>query len=292
LKWHYQVVPEDSRDYDAVQQMILADLTINGKPRKVIMQASKNGFYYVLDRVTGEFISAAPYAKVNWAKGIDPKTGRPIVNDGARYGRTPVTIFPSAGGAHNWAPMSFNPSTGLVYIPANTASNWTFASEEKYNPKNDKTSNNGIVHPMPMPRENTLPVIGPEPLEGIGNRGALIAWDPVTQQLRWRVPGGGGIGGGTVTTAGNLVIQTINDGRLMIYTADKGEKLLEMATGLRSGIGPPITYSVDGKQYISLMGGVGKVTGNAGPQNIETNSPKLLTFVLDGAPVAPATQTK
>ena len=92
------------------------------------MQASKNGFFYVLDRVTGEFISAEPYAKVNWAKGIDPKTGRPIVNPEARYGHEPVTIFPSAGGAHNWSPMSFNPATGLVYISGNTASSWTFAS--------------------------------------------------------------------------------------------------------------------------------------------------------------------
>jgi quinohemoprotein ethanol dehydrogenase len=145
---------------------------------------------------------------------------------------------------------------------------------------------------MPKPRDNDLPVIGPEPLAGVGSRGALIAWDPVAQQMRWRAPGGGGIGGGTVTTAGNLVFQSLNDGQLIVYTADKGEKLLEMQTGLRSGIGPPITYQVDGKQYVALMGGVGKVTGNAGPQNVETNAPKLLTFVLDGTALAAATETK
>ena len=128
------------------------------------------------------------------------------------------------------------------------------------------------------------PAIGPAPMEGV--RGVLVAWDPVAQQLRWRTPGGGGIGGGTVTTAGNLVIQVINDGRLMAYSADKGEKLLELQTGLRSGMGPPITYELDGEQYIALMGGVGAVTGSAGPQNAATPfQPKLLTFVVDGTGV-------
>jgi quinohemoprotein ethanol dehydrogenase len=288
LAWHYQTVPDDTWDFDSVQQMMLTELTINGKPRKVIMQASKNGFFYVLDRVTGEFISAEPYAKVNWAKGVDPKTGRPVVNPGARYGHEPVTIFPSAGGAHNWSPMSFNPSTGLVYISGNTASSWTFASVNQFEAKTDRTSNNGLVRPMPMPRENNLPVIGPEPLPGTGSRGALIAWDPVKQQIRWRMPGGGGIGGGTLSTAGNLVFQVINDGRLLAYSADKGEKLLEIQTGLKSGMGPPITYQLDGQQYVALMGGIGTVIGNAGPQNSPTAiPPKLLVYRLDGTAVLP-----
>jgi quinohemoprotein ethanol dehydrogenase len=290
LQWHYQTVPDDTWDFDNVQQMILTELTIHGKRRKVIMQASKNGFFYVLDRVTGEFISAEPYAKVNWAKGIDPKTGRPIVNEAARYSHDPVTIFPSAGGAHNWSPMSYDPLTGLVYISGNTGSSWTFASVEKFEPKTDRTSNNGLVRPMPTPRENNIPVIGPEPLPGTGSRGALIAWDPVAQQIRWRVPGGGGIGGGTVSTAGNLVFQVINDGRLLAYSADKGEKLIEIHTGLKSGMGPPITYQIDGKQYLALMGGVGSVVGNAGPQNTVSPiaiTPKLLVFALDGTAALP-----
>ena len=125
--------------------------------------------------------------------------------------------------------------------------------------------------------------IGPEPIEGPGGRGALVAWDPVAQLMRWRQPGGGGIGGGTMTTAGNLVFQAINDGRLVAYSADKGEKLLEIQTGLRGGMGPPITYRFDGKQYVSLMGGVGSAAaptgrGNAAPPAV----PRLLTFVLDG----------
>jgi len=281
LKWHYQVVPGDTWDYDSVQQLMLADLKINGRQRRVVMQASKNGFYYVLDRVTGEFISAQPYARVNWAKGIDPTTGRPIVNAGAHYSREPVTIFPSAGGAHNWAPMSFNPQTGLVYIPTNTNSSWTFARTETYELDPEHTSN-GLVKPMPTPRANGMPFIGPEPLDGAGGGRALTAWDPVAQQIRWRVPGGGGIGGGTVTTAANLVFQVINDGRLIAYSADKGEKLWEVQTGLKSEMGPPMTYRAGGKQYVAVMGGVGAVVGNAGPQNTETpNKPKLLAFVLD-----------
>ena len=297
LKWHYQAVPDDVWDYDSVQQMMLVDLTINGKPRKVIMQANKDGFFYVLDRVTGEFISAQAYAKVNWARGVDAKTGRPIANPEAFYTRDPVTIYPSAGGAHNWSPMSFNPATGLVYISGNTGSSWTYASVEKFEAKTDRTSNNGLVKPMPAPRENNLPVIGPEPLPGTGYRGALIAWDPVAQQMRWRMPGGGGIGGGTLSTAGNLVFQVINDGRLLAYSADKGEKLLEIQTGLKSGMGPPITYQLDGKQYVALMGGVGTVVGNVGPQNTATTGaqsvsvgipPKLLVFALDGTGTLPA----
>ena len=124
LKWHYQMVPGDSWDFDSVQQLMLADFTINGRQRKVIMQANKNGFYYVLDRVTGAFISAQPFAQVTWAKGIDQETGRPIINPEAHYDHNDetVSISPGPGGAHNWSPMSFNPNTGLVYIPSSYSS--------------------------------------------------------------------------------------------------------------------------------------------------------------------------
>ena len=298
LKWHYQVVPQDSWDYDSVQQLLLADLNIGGRPRKVVMQASKNGFYYVLDRITGQFISAQPYAQVNWAKGIDQKTGRPMVNPGANYDANAVTVFPSAGGAHNWSPMSFNPATGLVYIPTTTSSSFTFAADPNFSLETLKPgqSKTGTIRPSPTPTGPPLPMIGPAPLEGA--RGALVAWDPVTQETRWRTPGGGGIGGGTVTTAGNLVLQVVNDGRLLAYSADKGEKLAEIQTGLVRGMGPPITYQVGGKQYVSLMGGTGPVVpapgataaaaaaapagGTPAPPAPPAPLPKLLTFVLDG----------
>jgi quinohemoprotein ethanol dehydrogenase len=294
LRWHYQVVPGDSWDFDSVQQMILADLTINGKQRKVIMQANKDAFYYVLDRITGQFISAGPFSQVTWAKGIDPKTGRPIVNPESHYETEGITIYPGGGGAHNWSPMSFNPATGLVYIPTSTANNFTYAAATEFVPKPGQTLG---LERKPATKPSS-PAIGPPPVEGTGPRGALVAWDPIAQQMRWRMPGGGGIGGGTVTTAGNLVFQVINDGRLVAYSADKGEKLLEIQTGLRGGMGPPITYQLDGKQYVSVMGGTGKVAPRIGgvlPVAPATPAPtpalpKLLTFVLDGqAPLPGAT---
>ncbi len=283
LKWHYQVVPGDNWDFDSVQHLILADLTIAGRSRKVIMQANKNGFYYVIDRLTGQFISAQPFSYVTWAKGIDQKTGRPLVNPEAYYGTEPILISPGGGGAHNWSPMAFSPMTGLAYIPTSTNNRFVYAAEGVFTPLPGRMT--GTVRPAPAPKLPPPPAIGPEPIEGRG-RGALVAWDPVAQKMRWRTPGGGGIGGGTLTTAGNLVFQVINDGRLVAYSADKGEKLLELQTGLRSGMGPPITYQLDGKQYVALMGGVGEAAagGNAGPGNQSTPfSPKLLTFMLDGA---------
>jgi quinohemoprotein ethanol dehydrogenase len=294
LKWHYQVVPGDVWDYDSVQHLMLANVTINGRARKVIMQANKDGFFYVLDRLTGQFISAGPYARVNWSKGIDARTGRPMVNPGAYYGTESVIISPGAGGAHNWSPMSFNPRTGLVYIPTTTFSQSTHAAEPTYDPTTGRTS--GTVRGAPPPTTPPLPMIGPEPIEGPGGRGALVAWDPVMQLMRWRQPGGGGIGGGTLSTAGNLVFQTLNDGRFLAYSADRGEKLLEIQTGLRSGMGPPITYRFEGKQYVSLMGGVGTPVPAAGRGNtpaptttapLEPVAPRLLTFVVGGTSPLP-----
>jgi PQQ-dependent dehydrogenase (methanol/ethanol family) len=327
LKWHYQMVPNDSWDFDSVQQMILADVTIRGRQRKVIMQANKNGFYYVLDRVTGEFISGQPFASVTWAKGLDEKSGRPIVNEEARYNdSSKVTVAPGPGGAHNWSPMSYNPNTGLVYIPTSTSSSFSYQVQPNFT-YSEGRQNMGIVFGFgppgaqstpaaPVPTRPAPPAIGPTGNDS-PRGGALVAWDPVTQKERWRNPGGGGIGGGTVTTAGNLVFQVIPDGRLVAYSADKGEKLLDVQTGLRGGMGPPITYQLDGKQYVSFMGGTGRVVnpfggggapapaGNragappaggatpapgtagaaeanpfgGGPNPVQ---PKLLTFVLDG----------
>src|SRR5215510_4308754 len=313
LKWYYQMVPGDSWDFDSVQQLMLADVTIGGRQRKVIMQANKNGFYYMLDRISGAFISAQPFAQVTWAKGIDQETGRPIINPEAHYDHNDetVSISPGPGGAHNWSPMSYNPSAGLIYIPTSMTSSFTYTEDKnfKFTPGRQNMGINfgpprggggagqrGAVpggpapEPTPAaapapapaaatapapapaaapgapptpPNAKTLPAIGPTPVEG--QRGALVAWDPVTQKERWRGNGGAGIGGGTVTTAGNLVFQVIPDGRLVVYSADKGEKLLDVQTGLRGGMGPPITYMLDGKQYVAFMGGTGTVSfGNRG----------------------------
>jgi quinohemoprotein ethanol dehydrogenase len=174
--------------------------------------------------------------------------------------------------------MSYNPATGLVYIPTTTTSSGTYTVDPNFTYVNGR-SNTGLLRgnrgggggapaadnrgaapaPPTPPAAKTLPAIGPPIVEG--QRGVLVAWDPVTQKERWRTVGGGNIGGGTVTTAGNLVLQVLNDGRLMAYSADKGEKLLEVQTGLRGGMGPPITFMLDGKQYVALNGGLGTVVG-------------------------------
>ncbi|HEY2843784.1 MAG TPA: PQQ-dependent dehydrogenase, methanol/ethanol family [Bryobacteraceae bacterium] len=313
LAWYFQMVPGDEWDYDSVQHLMLVDLTIKGQQRKVIMQANKDGFYYVIDRVSGKFISGQPFARVTWAKGLNEETGRPIINPESYYHAQAVPISPSNGGAHNWAPMSFNPATGLVYVPATVTGVRAFSSNPdfKYQPTQMNTGQAG-GRGAPPPTTAPLPPLPPPP--GIGPiapegapAGALLAWDPVNQKERWRAAVGGGSGGGTVSTAGNLVFQVVPDGRLLAYTADKGEKVFEVQTGLRGGMGPPMTYMLDGKQYIAVTGGQGgrgaAIVPNrenaqapatppapakapaAGRGGAQVN-PKLLVFRLDGkAPI-------
>jgi quinohemoprotein ethanol dehydrogenase len=220
IKWHFQATPGDSWDFDAVQDLILAEVNIKGKTRKVLMQANRNGFFYTLDRVSGEFLTAQPFAKISWASGVDEKTGRPVVNPDVRYGKSPVSISPGGGGAHNWATMSYNAGTGLVYIPSAGSTAFTFAADLDFKPDASRVGGASQIG-LNMNTRGQTPekpkTIGPEPIEG-GANGVLTAFDPAKQEIRWRMPGGGAIGGGTVTTAGNLVFQVIPDGRLMAYS--------------------------------------------------------------------------
>ncbi|HEX4133780.1 MAG TPA: PQQ-dependent dehydrogenase, methanol/ethanol family [Bryobacteraceae bacterium] len=278
LKWYFQTTPNDNWDFDSVQQLMLLDLKINGKTRKVITQASKNGFFWVLDRLTGEFISGAPFVKTTWATGLTAK-GRPIVNPAAYYDKDPIAIFPTGGGAHNWSPMSYSPLTGAVYIPV-SLSPFTYAATEELKP-----GTTGYSRGNGTPKLIDSPAIGPPTEEGM--RGALEAWDPVNQKLVWRIEGGGGIGGGTVATAGNLVFEVVNDGRFRAVTADKGEILYEAKTG-RTGMAPPITYEVDGKQYVAFQGGMGRPASTEGPNDAKVDYPPLMfVFALDGAAELP-----
>jgi quinohemoprotein ethanol dehydrogenase len=278
LKWHYQTVPNDNWDYDSVQQLMLLDLNINGRMRKVITQASKNGFFYVLDRVTGQFLSAEPFVKVSWALSMG-ENGRPVVNPAAYYDQDPISVYPTGGGGHNWAPMSYNPNTGLVYIPASYQSFPYQATAEH------KPGSTGYVRPT-GPTKTIEPSFGPEPPKGA--RGGLQAWDPLNQRLKWNIEGGGGIGGGTTTTAGNVVFQTINDGRFRAIGADNGEILYEVKTG-RTGMAPPITYEVDGKQYVAFGGGLGRAATIVAPNNAAVDYPPILfVFTLDGTAELPA----
>ena len=247
--WHYQTTPGDTWDYTATQHIILADLKIGGRVRKVLMQAPKNGFFYVLDRATGQLISAEAFAEISWAKGIDKKTGRPIEIPEARYKTNYSLHKPGPLGAHNWQPMSFNPMTGLVYIPAQDIP--------------------GFYSPDPK-------MIPP---------GHLLAWDPIKQKEAWRVPYKMMWNGGTLTTAGNLVFQGTSDGRFVAYSADKGEKLWEVNVGIGI-IAPPVTYQIDGVQYITVMSGWGgafPLTGGYSyiPELNTVNVGRVLTFALN-----------
>src|SRR6516225_537147 len=212
LAWHFQTTPGDNWDFDATQPLMQADLTIAGKPRKVILQANKNGFFYVLDRATGEFISGTAFVKgITWASGLDPKTGRPMVSPSAYAGLQPVMVSPDPGGAHNWNPMAFNPTTGLVYMPAKVGTNAVHAPDPKwkYNPKD---ANVGMDPRYEGPLIGKLQSL-PAPT------GELLAWDPVKQKAAWRASYPVVEGGGVLTTAANLVFQGRADGVFAAYRA-------------------------------------------------------------------------
>jgi quinohemoprotein ethanol dehydrogenase len=261
LAWYYQTTPGDSWDYTAVQQMVLADLPIGGRTRQVIMQAPKNGFFYVLDRITGEFISAEPYGRVNWATGYD-ENGRALVRPDARYGDTPVVLYPWPRGAHNWHPMSFNPELGLMYIPG---------QERGFTYQEDLSGSLGITFGRGGPGPSGPPIEPPSigSIAPAGQPGFLVAWDPVKRAERWRVHFPTIENSGTLATAGNLVFHGTQDGMFAAHDARTGEKLWETRT-LRT-MGSPVTYEIDGKQYVSIMAG----TDNNNPPG------RLFTFALE-----------
>jgi quinohemoprotein ethanol dehydrogenase len=251
--WHYQTTPGDAWDMTATQHMILATLKIDGKDRKVIMQAPKNGFFYVLDRTTGKIISAEKYAPVNWASKIDLKTGRPVFTDDAKYWekKGKVLVRPGFWGGHDWQPMSYNPTTGLVYIPKHT-----FAVEYENNPdyqylKNKKHFYQLGVSAAAMEDDNA-------DMQKWSDQwtGSLLAWDPVKQKKVWEVPYVTIFNGGTLSTAGNLVFEGSADGRVIAYRATDGKKLWESPA--QSGVmAAPITFEAGGEQYVTFMVGWG-----------------------------------
>jgi len=267
LKWHYQCTPGDEWDYDAIQHLLLADIQINNRNRKVVMQANKNGYFYVIDRTNGEFISASEMSQVSWATGIDPKTGRPNIHPDALYSdEKGTTVYPVQ--MHNTSQMSFNPNTGLVYVPIAVENTFSFVAAKTYSPtpgsQNFGLNLAGARGGVPMA---SPPPHGPERKNPDGSKvrgGILSAWDPATQKERWFALGGGQTGGGTVSLASNLVIQTLSNGHMKAFTADKGEQLLDVALPLSSGVGPPMTFMLDGKQYIAVMGGTGAIFGRGG----------------------------
>ena len=243
IRWHYQTTPGDNWDFTATQHLILADLEIDGEERKVILQAPKNGFFYVLDRETGEFLSAEAFVTVTWADGVDPETGRPIQNASGDYPEGFALVMPTYFGAHNWQPMSFNPQTGLVYIPAQEIGG-PYQLDGAYSYRRGQF-NTGV--------DNTFITLFNRELVS----GHLLAWDPVKQREAWRHPLGLPWNGGTLTTAGNLVFEGTADGRFLALRASDG-KLLWQSHSAGSGIiAAPMTYAVDGVQYVAVVAGWG-----------------------------------
>jgi quinohemoprotein ethanol dehydrogenase len=256
--WHFQTTPGDEWDYDATQGITLADIKIDGKMRKVLMQAPKNGFFYVLDRKTGEFISGKPYVKVTWATGLDPKTGKPNEAPNMRYDQEERVVSPGPAGGHAWQGMSYNPNTGLVYLPA-LDSDFHYIATTDFKPEVGVYSWGIVFRPPPAPAG----------AQGGGNLppppgGSLVAWDPTTQTERWRIKGMNG--SGTVSTAGGIVFAATDDGMFKALSAVDGKEL--WSAKLAPGMANPATYMIDGKQYVSILAGRG---GHG----------RLYTFALD-----------
>ncbi|MDX1581635.1 MAG: c-type cytochrome, partial [Alphaproteobacteria bacterium] len=282
--WHYQGTPGETWDYTHTQSIILADLTIKGEERKVLMQAPKNGFFFVIDRTDGSFISAEPYVPVTWAEGYDYETGRPIEAEGARFTEEPALLLPGPYGAHNWQPMAFNPKTGLAYIPALRLEG-LYQNLEPFEVEKGRynTGTDLVIASLPddeAQRKAMKSLI----------RGHLSAWDPVKQEEAWRVPYDYSWNGGVMTTAGNLVFQGTADAHLKAYAADSGEELWSAPaqTGIIAG---PVSYEVDGEQYISVMAGWGGAFGLTAayfaPEINQFKVSRVLTFKLGGDKTLP-----
>jgi len=290
-KWHYQTTPGEAWDFTATQHMILADLEIEGKTRKVLMQAPKNGFFYVLDRTSGELISAENFVTVTWASHVDLETGRPVVNPEAEYWKTgkPALVSPAWAGGHNWHPMSYSQDTGLVYLPAQEMA-FPYMNDD------DQTPSALVVN---LGIETSIAALPDDPavLDKIkeATSGRLIAWNPVTQKEVWRVEYPGLWNGGVLSTAGGLVFQGSATGYVNAYNSEDGEALWQFPaqTGI---VAPPISYAVDGEQYITVSVGWGGIFPLiAGPMVWDAadgqpiNRSRLLTFKLGGTAELPPT---
>ncbi|HWE45369.1 MAG TPA: PQQ-dependent dehydrogenase, methanol/ethanol family [Caulobacteraceae bacterium] len=291
LAWYYQEVPGEQWDYTATQKMILADLTIGGRKRQVLMQAPKDGFFYVLDRKTGALISAKPFVAQNWSLGFDA-AGRPKINPAVDYEHGPALIYPSSAGGHNWQPMSFDPQTGLVYVPVIQAS---MIMAKGYDLKGrtlaDRWAVNGVFVDDYPPEG--VPEYGLPPLARVlagrtppKREGFLEAWDPAAGRVVWKQPTPSFWDGGVLSTGGGLVVQGDETGMLNVRDARTGALLKQIDTG-SSIMAAPMTYSVKGVQYVAVMAGFGGGPGWAFPPNSAAykygNEGRILVFRLDGA---------
>lgn len=281
--WHYQTTPGENWDYNSAMDIVLADIEWGGKVRPVIMHAPKNGFFYVLDREDGRLLGAEKFGKVTWAERVDMKTGRPIETPEARSTDGVSVVYPSFLGAHNWQPMSYNPDTGLVYIP--------------YQEMAGEYDKRGIDSER-WRAEDFQMNTGFQPYRGDITAGdvssSLIGWDPRRQKAVWKVDLPGFQNGGTVTSAGNLVFQGTSSGYLHAYQADTGRLLWSFDAGVGI-VAPPITYAVNNRQYVAVLagwGGVSYVGSSAMAQHgwaYGAHPRRLLVFSLEGKAEPPPT---
>jgi quinohemoprotein ethanol dehydrogenase len=280
--WHYQTTPGESWDYTATQHMILADVRMDGELRRVLLQAPKNGFFYVLERSTGKLISAKNFVPVNWATGIDPATGRPVENPDARYGtrRQPWLAQPGPFGAHNWQPMAWSPQTRLVYVPAQETA-FPYIPDDAFAPVKLGANLGADMSAASLPQDPAV-----KKAVFAATRGHLLAWDPVEQREVWRVQFASPWNGGVLATAGNLVFQGTAGGEFRAYRADTGDMVWSF--GAQSGIGAaPITYRAGGEQYVTVVTGYGGGFVNVGGEaswvtGKPPNRSRILTFKLGG----------
>ena len=269
--WHFQETPADTWDYDADQDLILTDLTIDGQTRPVLLHAGKNGFFYVLDRKTGQFISARNFVDVNWASGYTAD-GRPIEIPGARGTEKPVDAVPGPFGAHNWQSMAYSPKTGLAYIPAQ------YVPLAMGDDPNWSQGSTAVGQPMNGIGWNLGKQLGASQGKAFGR---LVAWDPVRQKAAWTQDYASPWNGGTLATAGGLVFQGTADGRLAAYDAANGEKLWDAPLG-GGVVAAPMTYEIDGKQYVSIAVGWGGVFGETHHAADHASPGTVYTFAIGG----------
>jgi quinohemoprotein ethanol dehydrogenase len=283
--WHYQTTPGESWNFSAVESIVLTEFEVDGQQRKVLIQAPKNGFFYVLDRQTGELLSAEKYMNLNWASHVDMETGRPVEYPYARYKEQGRLVVPGPAGGHSWHPMSYSPLTRLAYIPALSVPGY-YNHHGSYSYK-EGFQNTGIEEGVADYR--ALNPQGERQKLRFGV--SLLAWDPETQTERWRVDHGD-LGGGTLATAGNLVFQGLANGQFGAYAAESGEQLwaFDAGTTLMAG---PVSYAVDGEQYVAVLagrgGGAGLVGGPTGKRWQKVlNENRVLVFKLNGSAELPA----
>ncbi|MFI4934044.1 MAG: PQQ-dependent dehydrogenase, methanol/ethanol family [Caulobacterales bacterium] len=289
--WHYQPTPDDAWDYDSVQQLVLADLTIAGQPRRVLMQADKNGFFYVIDRTNGQLISARnfiPADKITWATGVDMKTGRPIEAPTARYGTQGTIISPAPYGAHNWQPTAFDPKQGLVFIPA-MESIFNYGADPNFKTR-EGAWNVGLnfdLGALPTDKAKRLATIA-------ASRGALkgmlVAFDPVAGQARWTVNQPVFWNAGALATAGGLVFAGDGDGKFTAYSSKDGKPLWTYDAGVGM-TAAPMSYKIGNDQYVAVMVGYGGAAPLAAAYVLPDRPRmmgRLLVFKIGGTDTAPA----